>query len=36
MFKELLEDYKAGEYELKQYLRRNGFKVIDVSGNSAY
>lgn len=36
MLKELLEDYKAGEYELKQYLKGNGFKVIDVSGNSAY
>lgn len=36
MFKGLLEDYRAGEYELKQYLKGNGFKVIDVSGNSAY
>lgn len=33
---ELLEPINEGEYELKNYLRQNGFKVKDVSDNPVY
>lgn len=33
---ELLEPIRAGEYEVKQILRRDGYKVIDVSDNPRY
>ena len=36
MLEELFEPNNPGERELKQALRAQGYKVIDVSDNSCY
>lgn len=36
MFDELLEPVHNGEWELKNFLRKHGYKVVDVSDNPKY